>query len=90
MNKDIPSMADELRDLISQVKGVKGISESFTVHYVTLVDSQESKENVRKVAQALSSQAKKFGFDLDIVAATQEEIDESKRRFATFSSVGDE
>jgi peptide subunit release factor 1 (eRF1) len=86
MHKDTPAMAEELRQLLSQIDGVKKISETLSLHYVTVVDSEDKKENVAKVADALSEQAKQFGFTLEVIPVTQKELDELQNKLSTFQT----
>lgn len=84
MHKDTPAMADELKNLLSQIDGVKKISETLSLHYVLVVDSEDKKENVLKVGETLSQQASNYGFTLEVLPVTQKELDEVKNQLSTF------
>lgn len=86
MHQDTPAMANELKQLISQIDGVTKLSETLSLHYVAVVDSEEKKENVIKVGEELSSQAKQYGFTIEVIPVTQKELDELQNKLSTFQT----
>lgn len=72
---EIPEFMRELRSLLGQIKVTKGISETFSLSYVVVVEKEEDKEVVEKIANVLTQQAaQNHSIDLEIVPATQDEI----------------
>jgi len=84
MDKNISDVVNELTGIFSQIKGVKKVSENLTLTYVVVVSGDDCRENVEKVGSALASQAKKYGFEIDVVTATEEEIQQAKEKAAAF------
>lgn len=82
MQKEVPEIAKELFAVVSQIKGVKSVSETVSLTYVAVVEDESCKENVEKVGSVLSSQAKKYGFELDIISATEAEIESARENAA--------
>ena len=75
---DVPEFMRELRNLLGQIKGFKSLSETFSLSYVVVVDSEETKENVIKIANLLTQQAaQQHGIDLEITPATLQELQEA-------------
>lgn len=75
---DLPEFVRELRKLLGSLKGYKGLTETLSISYVVMVENEEAKENVLKVANLLTEQAaKNQGIDLEIVPATSEEMQEA-------------
>lgn len=73
--QDLEAFLQELRNLLGQIKVTKGrISETFSLSYVCVVDKEEDKKEVEQVANILTQQASQFAIDLEIVAATEEEV----------------
>lgn len=84
LNGTLEPMIKELRGTISKILGVKSIEESLSLEYIVAVDKEEDRETVEKVAAVLSSQAQAFGFTLDLVAVTSEEIKEAESKYAEY------
>ena len=82
MQKEVPEIAKELFAVVSQIKGVNSVSETVSLTYVAVVEDESCKENVDKVGAVLSTQAKKYGFELDIISATKEEIELARENAA--------
>ncbi len=82
MQKEVPAIAEELTNLLSQVKGVKKVSEELTLSYLCVIGSEEDREGVEKVGVTLADQARKYGFVLDIIPVTEEEVKVAKDRMA--------
>lgn len=80
--KDLPDLISELRNVFSQIKGVKSLDEMFSLSYIVEVSSDQEKENVEKVAGTLSIQAKKYGFDLEVTPVTSQELEGVKKQYA--------
>lgn len=79
---DIPDFIKEIRDLLGNLKGVKGLGETFSLSYVLTVETEEDKNNITKVANMLTEHAaQNHGVDLEIVAATQEEVNQATELF---------
>lgn len=79
LKSEILEMIDELRQIIGGIKGVKSVQERFGVSFLVVVSNEEERENVNKVAEKLGQQADNYGFDLDITAATESEVDQAKK-----------
>ena len=86
MQSEVPEVAKELFNIISQIKGVKNVSESLNLSYVVVVEDEESKKGVEEVSNVLAEQAKKFGFELDVTTATEEEVQLARDKMAEFVS----
>lgn len=71
-------IAEELREILSKITGVKSLKEELSLHYIVAVEKEEDKENVEKVASALEAQAQKYGFFIEITPATEEEIQKAR------------
>ena len=85
LKEETVEMAKELRQLLQQIKGVQGFTETFSLSYVLAVDSEESKVKVQDVANVLTEQAvKNHGIDLEIIAVTQEEMQEAADKFREY------
>lgn len=74
MLENIEEVTKELFKIVSQIKGVRGVSQNLCLTYVAEVETEEQKINVEKVGEHLSQQARKYGFELEVAAATSEEI----------------
>lgn len=73
--EELPEFIKEIRNLIGNIKGVKGrINETFSLSYVAVVDSEEDKKAVEEIANVLTQQATQYSIDLEIVPATEAEI----------------
>ncbi len=78
----IPEFIVEMRNLLSSLVGVKTYAETVSFSYVLVVENEEQKENVVKVANVLTQQAaQNYGIDLEIVPATEAEVEQSKELF---------
>ena len=84
--EQISEMMEELRNLLSSVNGTKALSETFSICYVALVENEESKAAVEAVANTLKPQAKKYGLDIEIVAATEQDLAEAQDKLAEHAS----
>jgi hypothetical protein len=77
--EDLPVFVQEMRDLLGSINGCKGrINETISLSYVVVVDTDEQKEGVEKIAEVLTTQATNYAIDLEIVPALQSEIDEAR------------
>lgn len=75
---DLPEFMRELRKLLGSLKGAKGLNETFSLSYVVMVEDEEAKDVVNKVANVLTEQAaQNHGIDLEIVPATVQEMQEA-------------
>ena len=74
MEKKVPEIAAELTSLLSQVKGVKKVSEELTLSYLVQIDKEENREGIEKVGMVLAKQAKAYGFALEVIPVTEEEV----------------
>lgn len=77
--KQLPEMAEELRKILSATNGAKAINETLSLQYVVEVEDDAGKESIQKVGMVLSAQAEKFGFTLDVIPATTEELKEAEK-----------
>lgn len=76
--EELPEFMRELRNLLGSLKGVKGLNETFSLSYVLMVEKEEDKDVVMKVANVLTEQAaQNHGIDLEIVPATETEMKEA-------------
>lgn len=74
ITKDTVEIVEELRKILGSIKGVKILQERLSLSYLALVESEEHKESVRKVSDALIKQASQYNFDLDVLALTEEDL----------------
>ena len=70
----------ELREAVSSIKGVQGLDEELNITYILKVEKEEDKANVEAVGQVLSSQAGRFGFELELLPFTDGEIELAKAK----------
>jgi len=84
MDSNTHEIVKELTSIFSQIGGVKKVSENLTLTYVVVVADEDSKQNVEKVGSLLSQQAKKYGFELEVVPATEEEIQQAKDKASEY------
>lgn len=77
-SEEFTAFVQELRNLLGGIKGVKNISETFSLSYVCVVGSEEEKEPVEKVGNFLTEQATRYGIDLEVCAATEEEVKKAR------------
>ena len=82
MQKEFPEIAEEIRGLLSQIKGVQKVSEELNLTYLVQIEAEEDREGVEKVGAALSDQAKGYGFALDVIPITEEEVKLAKEKMA--------
>lgn len=85
----LPEFLRELRNLLGNIKGVKGrITETFSLSYVLVVDSEEDKTAAETVANMLTEQAaKNHGIDLEIVPVTAAEMEEAAEKFKQYQQI---
>lgn len=84
MDKNVSEIVNELTGIFSQIKGVKKVSENLTLTYVVVISDEESRTSVEKVGEVLSQQSKKYGFEIDVVTATEEEIQLAKQKASDY------
>jgi uncharacterized protein YigA (DUF484 family) len=85
--KQLPEFMQEMRNLLGNIKGAKGLNETFSLSYIVMVEDQESKENVEKIANLLTEQAaKEYAIDLEIAAATAEEMKEAAEKYKEYQA----
>jgi len=82
MQKEVPAIADELTKLLSQVKGVKKVSEELTLSYLCVIGDEKDRKGIEKVGATLTDQARKYGFVLDVIIFTEEEVKVAKDKMA--------
>lgn len=82
LNGSLEPMIKELRNVFSSISGVKKLGETMTLTYVVEISSENDRESAEKVGAVLQSQAEKYGFLLDVIVATSEEINKSKELMA--------
>jgi len=78
MNKDILKISKELYDLICTIKGVQKVSENTSLTYICVVEDDEAKENVNKVAESLMNQASQHNLELSIIPFTEQDLEKIK------------
>lgn len=74
------SMAEELRKILGSINGTKRVEEEVALSYIVVVETEKEKEGAQKVADVLISQAAAKGLQLEIVVATEEEINEARNK----------
>lgn len=84
LNGALEPMMKELRQTLSSINGTKGIQENLTIEYIVEVDTESEKEGVQKVGDVLSSQAERFGFSLEVVPVTADELAEAESLYAKY------
>jgi lipoate-protein ligase A len=85
--KQLPEFLEEMRNLLGNIKGAKGLNETFSLSYIVVVEDQESKENVEKIGSLLTEQAaKSYGIDLEVGAATAEELKEAAEKYKEYQA----
>jgi seryl-tRNA synthetase len=82
---EILEMAKELRQLLGSTEALK-IEENVYLQYVITVKDDNIKENLMKLSEDLTRQAAQHKVDLEIIVATQEEINEARKRLLAFQS----
>ncbi len=82
----LAEMLEQLRQILGNIKGTKGISETFSLCYIVLVEDEAARANVDQVAGALLPQAAGHGVELEIIATTQAELEEVQNRLAAHAS----
>ncbi len=80
MDNTVLEMSKELSNILKQIQGVTGVSETVALAYVVVTQDEQSKMNVNKVATELMKQASNHNLDLEIVAATQADLDDAKKK----------
>lgn len=85
MENNIVEMSKQLVDILKQIEGVTGVDETVGLVYIVVTKDEVSKHNVSKVGEALAEQALQYKLDLEIVAATQAEIDDAKNKVQKIS-----
>lgn len=85
LNGNLEDIIKELREAISQIKGVESISEDLDFTYIVEVSSESDKQNVETVGGLLSAQARRFGFSIEVVPFTRAEIEEGRKKIESFS-----
>lgn len=80
LNGNLEDMLKELRLALSQVKGVKSINENMSLVYVVAVADESQTESVEAVGSLLATQARRFGFEIEVLAFTEEEIKEASTK----------
>lgn len=73
-------MCEELRSILGAITGAEKVQESFSLEYVIVCKDEAAKSNVEQVAKMLIEQAEKQNISLDIVAATEDEIADARKR----------
>jgi hypothetical protein len=87
---DIPDFVRELRGLLGSIKGFQNLTETISLSYVVVVESEEHKEVVVQIANVLTEQAaRNCGIDLEITPATQEELAEAAERYKSAMGIQD-
>jgi DNA-directed RNA polymerase subunit F len=77
--EELPEFIKEIRNLVGNIKGVKGrVSETFSLSYVAVVDEEEEKKAVEEIANVLTQQAAQYAIDLEIVPATESELKQAR------------
>ena len=84
LNGMMEQIIKELRLQISSIKGVKSLNETFSIEYVAEVVTDEEAESVLKVGAVLSAQAERYGFHIEVVPATTEELLKAKTLMAEY------
>ncbi len=83
--ENLGEMAQEIRNVLGSVSGCKGrLTESVSLSYVCVVDTEEQKEGIDKVGALLAQQAAKFGIDLEVASALESEIEEARRNYQEY------
>lgn len=82
LNEQFVEITKELTNTLSQIKGVEGVALTPSLTYLLRVKSEEDRESVEKVGGLLAEQASKYGFELEVVAVTPEEVQEAEQRMA--------
>lgn len=80
MEKEVPEIAEELNSLLSQIKGVTKVSEELTLSYIVQISDEENRSDVEKVGLVLAEQAKGYGFTLEVIPVTEEEVQLAKQK----------
>ncbi len=81
LSKDDIGVIEELRGVLSKINGVSKFTEIVSLSYILEVGTQEDKLAVEKVGNLLTEQATKYNIDLEITAATSEELAEAKKMY---------
>ena len=84
---ELPEFMQEMRTLLGSINGAKGVSETFSLSYVVMVEKEEDKQTVEKIANMLTEQAaQKYAIDLEIVPATEAEMKEAAEKLKEFQA----
>lgn len=86
MQKEVPEIANELTGILTQIKGVKNVFEELNLSYFVVVESDEDRKNVEKVGKVLVKQAKKYGFNLDLIPVTEEEYKTAQEKLSNYNA----
>ena len=84
LDGNLENVIGELRDVVSRAKGVEGVAEEITLEYIVQVKNESDKENVEAVGGLLSAQARRFGFSVEVIPFTKEEIEEGRKAAQSF------
>lgn len=84
---ELPEFLKEMRNLLGNLKVCKGLNETFSLSYVVVVEKEEDRAAVQQVANALTEQAaQKYAIDLQIEAATLEEVKQAQELYKEFQA----
>lgn len=80
MESNIVEMSKELTNILKQIQGVTGVSETVELAYIVVAKDEESKAAVSKVGEELMNQAKAHNLSLDISCYTLKEVEEANEK----------
>lgn len=86
VDETLIEMTKELKEILGQITGVEAVQEGFSLNYVVVVKDEASKSNVDNVAAELMKQARARNLELEIISATQAEVDDAKKRLISAMS----
>lgn len=86
LNSEIVNIVKELRDLVGKINGVTKVEEKFGVSFTLTCKTEADKAAASKVAAVLTNQAEKYGFELEIVTATEEDMDKARSLAAKYAA----
>ena len=81
LKKEDFEVVEELRGVLQKISGVSSFTEVLSLSYLLQVEKEEDKIAVEKVANLLTEQATKYGIDLEVTAATAQEVEDAKKEY---------